>query len=98
MSMKNPVTPAGIEPAAVAQHLNHCATADPNVLKSLHFIHLQYAPLSFLRGGVFKYIHINFHTLLLQFRFQVQISCKLPAAVLIQLPCSNILEFCSNFV
>ena len=33
MSMKNPLTPAGIEPATfpfVAQHLNHCATAVPN--------------------------------------------------------------------
>jgi len=32
MSMKNPMTPAGIEPAAfrfVAQHLNHCSTAVP---------------------------------------------------------------------
>ena len=31
--MKNPVTPAGIEPATfrfVAQHLNHCATAVPS--------------------------------------------------------------------
>ena len=30
MSMKNPLTPAGIEPATfrfVARHLNHCATA-----------------------------------------------------------------------
>jgi len=30
--MKNPMTPAGIEPATfrfVAQHLNHCATAVP---------------------------------------------------------------------
>ena len=30
--MKNPVTPAGIQPATfrfVAQHLNHCATAVP---------------------------------------------------------------------
>jgi len=30
--MKNPLTPAGIEPATfriVAQHLNHCATAVP---------------------------------------------------------------------
>jgi len=32
MSMKNPLTLAGIEPATfrfVAQHLNHCATAVP---------------------------------------------------------------------
>jgi len=32
MSMKNPLTPAGIEPATfqiVAQHINHCATAVP---------------------------------------------------------------------
>ena len=32
MSMKNPLTPAGIEPATfriVAQHLKHCATAVP---------------------------------------------------------------------
>jgi len=32
MSMKYPLTPAGIEPATirfVAQHLNHCATAVP---------------------------------------------------------------------
>ena len=31
MSIKNPLTPAGIEPATywfVAQHLNHCATDD----------------------------------------------------------------------
>jgi len=33
MPMKNPMTPAGIEPATfrfVAQHLNHCATAVPS--------------------------------------------------------------------
>jgi len=33
MSMKYPLTPAGIEPATfrfVAQHLNHCATAVHN--------------------------------------------------------------------
>ena len=32
MSMKNPLTPTGIEPATfrfVAQHLHHCATAVP---------------------------------------------------------------------
>jgi len=35
MSMKNPLSPAGIEPATfrfVAQHLNHCATAVPLTL------------------------------------------------------------------
>jgi len=34
MSMKNPLTPAWIEPATfrfVAQHLNHCPTAVPTV-------------------------------------------------------------------
>ena len=34
MSLKNPLTPAGIEPANfrfVAQHLNHCATAVPPI-------------------------------------------------------------------
>jgi hypothetical protein len=34
MSMKNPMTPPGIEPATfrfVAQHLNYCATAVPKV-------------------------------------------------------------------
>jgi len=34
MPMKNPLTPAGIEPATfrfVAQLLNHCATAVPNI-------------------------------------------------------------------
>ena len=34
MSIKNPLTPAGIEPATflfVAQHLNHCATAVPYI-------------------------------------------------------------------
>ena len=33
--MKNPLTPAGIEPATfrfVAQHLNHCVTAVPNTM------------------------------------------------------------------
>jgi len=38
MSMKNPLTPAGIEPAtfrSVAQHLNHCATAAPTFIQ--HF-------------------------------------------------------------
>jgi len=43
MSMKNPLTPAGIEPAtfrSVAQHLNHCATAVPS--KALYTIKLNF--------------------------------------------------------
>jgi len=39
MSIKNPLTPAGIEPATfrfVAQHFGHCATAVP-ALREIHF-------------------------------------------------------------
>ena len=53
MSMKNPLTPAGIEPETyrfVAQHLNHCATAVPidwniEYLKKLEY----YAQQTFVR-------------------------------------------------
>jgi len=41
MSVKNPLTPAGIETATfrfVAQHRNHCATAVPRGLYILHKI------------------------------------------------------------
>jgi len=41
MSMKNPITPAGIEPATfrfVAQHLNHCATAVPETWSACRII------------------------------------------------------------
>ena len=41
MSMKNPLTPAGIEPATfrlVAQHLNHYATAVPGEGNKLKLI------------------------------------------------------------
>jgi len=37
MSMKNPLTPAGIEPATfrfVAQHLSHCATVVPHYINN----------------------------------------------------------------
>jgi len=40
MLMKNPLTPAGIEPATfqfVVQHLNHCATAVPILSWSLFY-------------------------------------------------------------
>jgi len=42
MSMKNPMTPAGIEPATfrfVAQHLNHCATAVKKNTLPPHYKH-----------------------------------------------------------
>ena len=40
--MEYPLTLAGIEPATfqfIAQHLNHCATAVPDVLMILYIIH-----------------------------------------------------------
>jgi len=43
--MKNPLTPAGIEPATlrfVAQHLNHCATAVPLDVCAVHFCIIYY--------------------------------------------------------
>ena len=48
MSMKNPLTPAAIEPATfrfLAQHLNHCATAGPQemfVLRIYFYISCYY--------------------------------------------------------
>jgi len=42
MSMENPLTPAGIEPATfrfVTQHLNHCATAVPSTNEVKKYIH-----------------------------------------------------------
>jgi len=41
MSMKNPLTPAGIEPATfrfVEEHLNHCATAVPYLKHVVYII------------------------------------------------------------
>ena len=41
MSMKNPLTQAGVEPATfrfVAQHLNHCATAVPSGYDTYVFV------------------------------------------------------------
>jgi len=46
MSMKNPLTPAGIEPATfrfVAQHLNHCATAAPSCVYVFFYTYVQLA-------------------------------------------------------
>ena len=46
MSVKNTLTPPGIEPATfrfVAQHLNHCATAVPGVGQYISEISLLYS-------------------------------------------------------
>jgi len=40
--MKNPLTPAGIDPATFqfeAQHLNHCATAESNYEQNTVFVY-----------------------------------------------------------
>ena len=55
MAMKNPLTPAGIEPATyrfVAQHLNHCATAVPQTWHILSVFPLQKCSL-FHNSNVF---------------------------------------------
>ena len=58
MSMKNPLTPVGIEPATfrfVAQHLNHCATSVPRLL--MHITEkLKDNEISFN----FRYIYVTF--------------------------------------
>jgi len=44
MSMKNPLTPAGIEPATfrfVAQHLNHSATAVPQAKQIYQYVNTE---------------------------------------------------------
>jgi len=51
--MKNPMTPAGIEPATfrfVAQHFNHCATAVPPKQRSLQVISV--SVVCYLNGRV----------------------------------------------
>jgi len=57
--MKNPLTPAAIEPATfrfVAQHLNHCATAVPSL---------------YVRTYNFRYIKVKNITIQVFFSFAV---------------------------
>jgi len=58
MSMKNPLTPAGIKPATyrfVAQHLNHCATAVPDGrgIYSIYYIRCNYM-FRYLTMAIFR--------------------------------------------
>ena len=58
MSMKNPLTPAGIEPATfriVGQHLNHCATVVPLCFYNPTVIALVQADLPFQRAVSTKF-------------------------------------------
>ena len=51
--MKNPMTPAGIEPATfrfVAQHLNHCATAVPSFFLREYNFYLRPLFLEYKKG------------------------------------------------
>jgi len=60
MSMRIPLTPAGIEPATfrfVAQHLNHCANAVPNTFYELRYI-LSYMNISSSRS-FFRVVHTD---------------------------------------
>ena len=65
MSMKNPLTPAGIERATfriVAQHLNHCATAVPELTMCVcYFVSAMAAP--FMKLEVTLESTINPHIL-----------------------------------
>jgi len=59
MSTKNPVTPAGIEPATfqfVARHLNHCATAVPKITKiQFHkYEHIQNTKILLLCAHIYR--------------------------------------------
>ena len=59
--MKNPLTPAGIEPAtfrSVAQHLTHCATAVPsltNTWQNIRKLMRSHIPASTYTDSVFLF-------------------------------------------
>jgi len=58
MSMKNPMTPAGIEPVTfrfVTQHLNHCATAVHHKIYIISHFPVQ-VNLCFIRSVNFRMI------------------------------------------
>ena len=59
MSLKNPVTPSGIDPGSVrlvAQRLNHCATLGPDLLLYKSEIHLFLG----LEVTLLSHVHVHF--------------------------------------
>ena len=59
MSMKNRLTPAGIEPATfrfVAQHLNHCATTVPLSTSTLLNLSVGYILRAYIKCGLYLII------------------------------------------
>ena len=64
MSMKNPLTPAGIEPATyrfVAQHLNHCATAVPHYIISF-YLFINIVTTCYIQTCTHTHTHTHTHT------------------------------------
>ena len=62
MSMKNPLTPAGIEPATfrfVAQHLNHCATVVPAYMGTYLNICIHIYIYIYIYAGILKLHHAS---------------------------------------
>jgi hypothetical protein len=69
MSMKNPLTPAGIEPGTsrfVAQHLNHCVTENESTPKAIvrsEGFYVNEIPLTpaGIEPGTFRFVaqHLN---------------------------------------
>jgi len=103
--MKNPLTPAGIEPATywfVAQHLNHCATAVPSLSYVLYIIispFLWYTPILWLKVPIFMYLDyavcINTQTVCgvpyLMFSCVLSLICAVTPSICVTL-CSDIWE------
>jgi len=109
--MKNPLTPAGIEPATfrfVAQHLNHCAAAVPNLFmywykrKHLVFVGVNVGSSCIFWASVaLKQIHLVF-TDVSWFPCSVIIKnymqCKQHASVLTNLPLARYHTFHTAYI
>ena len=83
--MKNPLTPAGIEPATfrfVTQHLNHCATAVPGlyqVVSSLKELQIKFGKLMHFGVKQDRFSHIpTSSTGLLNKTFQIFLDYYFP--------------------